>query len=136
MNVTCYKCGQAGHIRTNCPCLTKVRTAAVRADDTEDPETDPQEEDEVLPPDKEGEGDNSEHQEEQLDVHLEPQYQWDTEEEEETDDNIVSYRTNAIRIVLDTEKQVMAKIMALQTNATVLSKTVEPMHSHRSRHRE
>ena len=57
---------------------------------------------------------NSEHQEEQLDVHMEPQYQWDTEEEEETDNNAVSYRTNAIRIALDTEKQVMAKIMAMQ----------------------
>ena len=55
---------------------SKVRTVAVRADGTEDPKMDPQEEDEVLPPDKEGEGDNSEHQEEQLDVHMEPQYQW------------------------------------------------------------
>ena len=73
---------------------------------------DPQEEDEVLPPDKEGEGDSSEHQEEQLDVHMEPQYQWDTEEEEETDNNAGSYRTNAIRIALDTEKPAMAKIMA------------------------
>ena len=136
MNVTCYKCGQVGHIWTNCPHLTKVRTVAVRADGTEDPEMDPQEEDKVLPPNKEGEGDNSEHQEEQLDVHMEPRYQWDTEEEEETDDNAVSYRTNSIRIVLDTEKQVTAKIMAMQTNATVLSKNVEPMHSHRSRHRE
>ena len=43
MNVTCYKCGQVGHIQTNCPHLTKVRTAAVRADGTEDPEMDPQE---------------------------------------------------------------------------------------------
>ena len=99
MNITCYKCGQVGHIGTNCPHLTKVRTVAIRADGTEDPEMDPQ-------------------------------------EEEETDDNAVSYRTNSIRIVLDTEKQVTAKIMAMQTNATVLSKTVEPMHSHRSRHRE
>ena len=97
---------------------------------------DPQEEDEVLFPNEEGEGDNSEYQEEQLDVHIEPQYQWDTEEEEETDDNTVSYRTNVIRIALDTEKQMMAKIMAAQTNAMVLSKTVEPMYSHRSRHRE
>ena len=97
---------------------------------------DPQEEDEILPPNKEGEGDNSEHQEEQLDVHMEPHYQWDTEEEEETDDNTVSYRTNALRIALDTEKQAMAKIMAAQMNATVLSKTIEPMHSHRSRQRE
>ena len=113
----------------------KMRTVAVRADGTEDPEMDPQKEDEELPPDKEGEGENSEHQEEQLDVHTEPQYQWDTEKEE-TDDNTVSYRTNAIRIALDTEKQAMAKIMAAQTNAMVLSKTVEPMHSHRSRHRE
>ena len=112
MNITCYKYGQAGHIRTNCPRLTKVRMVAVRADSTEDPEMDPQEEEEVLPPNKEGEGDNSEHQEEQLDVHMEPQYQWDTEEEEETDDNAVSYRTNAIIIALDTEKQVMAKIIA------------------------
>ena len=72
MDVTCYECGQAGHIQTNCPCLTKVRTAAVWADSTEDPEIDPQEEDKVLPPDKEGEGDNSEHQEEQLEVHMEP----------------------------------------------------------------
>ena len=135
MNITCYKCGQAGHIWTNCPCLTKVRTAAVRADGTEDPEMDPQD-DEALPPDKEGEGDSSEHQEEQLDVHMEPQYQWDAEEEEKTEDNTVSYRTNAIRIALDTEKPVMAKIMAAQMNTTVLNKTVEPMHSHRSRHRE
>ena len=51
MNVTCYKCGQVGHIRTNCPRLMKVRTVAIRADGTEDPEMDPQEEDEVLPPD-------------------------------------------------------------------------------------
>ena len=43
---------------------------------------------------------------------MEPQYQWDIEEEEETDDNTVSYRANAIRIALDTEKQAMAKIMA------------------------
>ena len=97
---------------------------------------DPQEEDEVLPPDKEGEGENSEHQE-QLDVHMEPQYQWDTEEEEETNNNaVVSYRTNAIRIALDTEKQAITKITAVQTNAMVLSKTVEPMYSHRSRHKE
>ena len=135
MNITCYECGQVGHIWTNCPHLTKVRTVAIRADGTEDPEMDPQEDDEVLPPDKEGEGDNSEHQEEQLDVHMEPHYQWDTEEEE-TDDNTVSYRINAIRIALDTEKQATAKIMAMQMNATVLSKTIEPMHSHRSRHRE
>ena len=60
----------------------------------------------------------------------------DTEEEEETDDNAVSYRTNAIRIALDTEKLAMAKIMAAQMNTMVLNKTVEPMHSHRSRHRE
>ena len=45
-------------------------------------------------------------------VHIEPQYQGDTEEEEETDDNAVSYRTNAIRIALDTEKPATAKIMA------------------------
>ena len=112
MNITCYKCGQAGHIWTNCPCLTKVRTVAIRADSIEDPEMDPQEDDEALPPDKEGEGDSSEHQEEQLDVHMEPQYQWDTEKEEETEDNTVSYRTNAIRIALDTEKMATAKIMA------------------------
>ena len=67
---------------------------------------------------------------------MEPQYQWDTEEEEETDNNAVSYRTNAIRIALDTEKLVMAKIMAAQMNTMVLNKTIEPMHSHRSRHRE
>ena len=54
MNITCYECGQAGHIWTNCPYLTKVRTAAVRADSTEDPERDPQEDDEALPPNKEG----------------------------------------------------------------------------------
>ena len=72
----------------------------------------------------------------QLDVHMEPQYQWDTKEEEETDNNAVSYRTNAIRIGLDTEKQAMTKVMAMRTNAMVLSKTIEPMYSHRSRHRE
>ena len=123
-----------GHIWTNCPHLTKMRIVAIRADDTEDPEMDPQEED--LPPDKEGEGENSEHQEEQLDVHMEPHYQWDTEEEEETDNNGVSYRTNAFRIALDTEKQAMTKVMAAWTSAMVLSKTIEPMYSHRSRHRE
>ena len=35
-----------------------------------------------------------------------------------------------------TETQAMTKIMAAQTNAMVLSKTVELMYSHRSRHRE
>ena len=136
MNVTCYKCGQSGHIWTKCPCLkTKVRTVAIRADDTVDPEMDPQDE-EVLPPNKEGEGEISEHQE-QLDEHLEmPQYQWDTEEEEETEDNTVSYRANAIRIALDKEGQAMTKIMAMRAKTTVSSKTIEPMFSHRSRHRE
>ena len=81
---------QATFGRTNCPCLTKVRMVAFRADGTEDSEMDPQEDDEALPPNQEGEGDSSEHQEEQLDVHMEPQYQWDTVEEEETDDNTVS----------------------------------------------
>ena len=41
MNITCYECGQAGHIQTNCPRLTKMRTAAVRAVGAEDPEMDP-----------------------------------------------------------------------------------------------
>ena len=73
---------------------------------------DPQDE-EVLPPNKEGEGEISEHQE-QLDKHMEkPQYQWDTEEEEETEDNTVSYRTNVIRIMLDKEEQTTTKIMAV-----------------------
>ena len=67
---------------------------------------------------------------------MEPQYQWDTEEEEETEDNTVSYRTSAIRIALDTEELATAKIMAVQMNTMVLNKTIEPMHSHRSRHRE
>ena len=134
MNITCYECGQMGHIWTNCPHLTKMRTVAIKADGTEDPEMDPQEE--VLPPNKEGEGEISEHQEEQLDEHMEPHYQWDTEEEEETDDNAVSYRTNAIRIVLDKEEQAMTKVIAVQKKAVVLSKTIEPMYSHRSRHRE
>ena len=58
------------------------------------------------------------------------------EEEEETEENTVSYRTNAIRIALDTEEPVMAKIIAAQMNTPVLNKTVEPMHSHKSRHRE
>ena len=105
--------GQLGHIQTNCPHLTtKVRTAAVRADDTEDPEMDLQDE-EVLPPDKEGEGEISEHQE-QLDEYMEtPQYQFVTKEEEETDNNAVSYRTNVILIALDQEEQAMTKIMAM-----------------------
>ena len=42
-----------------------------------------------------------------------PQYQWDTEEEEETEDNTVSYRTNVIRIMLDKEEQTTTKIMAV-----------------------
>ena len=113
MNITCYRCGQPGHIWTNFPHLTtKVRTAAVRADGTDNPEMDPQEE-EVLPPNKEGKGEINEHQEEQLDVHMEPQYQWDTEEEEETGDNTVPYRTNAMKIALDKEEQAMTKVMAM-----------------------
>ena len=67
---------------------------------------------------------------------MEPQYQWDTEEEEETEDNTGSYRTNAIRIALDIEELATAKIMATWMNTMVLNKTVEPMHSHRLRHRE
>ena len=47
-------------IQTSCPCLiTKVRTAAIRADNTVDPEMNPQDE-VVLPPNKEGEGEISE----------------------------------------------------------------------------
>ena len=61
MNITCYKYGQPGHIWTNCPHLTtKVRTAAIRANDTVYPEMNLQDA-EVLPPNKEGEGENSEH---------------------------------------------------------------------------
>ena len=60
MNITCYECGQVGHIQTNCPRLTKVRMVAIRADGTEDPDMDPQEDDEALPHDKEREGDSSE----------------------------------------------------------------------------
>ena len=56
------------------------------------------------------------------------QYQWDTEEEEETDNNAVSYRTNAMRIVLDKE-QATTKVMAMQIKTMVLSKTVKPMYS-------
>ena len=41
MNLTCYECGQVGHIWTNCPRLMKVRMVAIRADGTEDPEMDP-----------------------------------------------------------------------------------------------
>ena len=41
--------------------------------DSSEHEEDSQEDEEALPPDKEGEGDSSEHQEEQLDVHMEPQ---------------------------------------------------------------
>ena len=52
---------------------------------------------------------------------MEPQYKWDTEEEEETDDNAVSYRTNAIRIVLDKEEQATTKVMAVWAKAMVLS---------------
>ena len=37
---------------------------------------------------------------------------------------------------MDTEELATAKIMAVRTNTIVLNKTVEPMHSHRSRHRE
>ena len=43
MNITCYECGQVGHIQTNCSRLMKVRTVAIRTDGTEDPEMDPQE---------------------------------------------------------------------------------------------
>ena len=67
---------------------------------------------------------------------MEPQYQWDTEEEGETDDNAVSYRTNAIKIVLDKEQQAMTKVMVVRAKTMILSKTIEPMYSHRSRHRK
>ena len=100
---------------------------AIRAEGTVDPSLDPQHE-EVLPPDKVKEGESSEHQE-QLDEHMEmPQYQWDTEEEEETEDNTISYRANAIRITLDEEKQAMTKIMAVQAKTMVSSKIIEPMY--------
>ena len=110
---------------------------AVRTDGTVDPFLDPQDE-EVLPPNKEGEGENSEHQEEEpLDEHMEAsQYSWDTEEEEETEDNVVTYRSNAIQITLDEKGNTMTKVMAVCEKTTVLSKIVEPMYSHRSRHRE
>ena len=113
MGVICYKCGQLGHIQTSCPCLTtKVRTAAIRTDGTVDPFLDPQDE-EVLPPDQEGEGENSEHQE-PIDEHIEtPQYQWDTEEEEETEDNTVTNRANMIRITLYENEHATTKIMAM-----------------------
>ena len=92
--------------------MMKVRIAAVRTDSTVDPFLDPQDE-EVLPPDKEWEGEDSEHQE-QLDEYIEtPQYQWDTEEEEETDDNTVTYRANVIRVTLDEKEHATTKIMAM-----------------------
>ena len=76
--------------------MTKVKIAV-------DPEMDPQDK-EVLPPNEEGEGEVNEH----IEV---LQYLWDTEEEEETEDNTITYRANIIKIALDEEEHVVTKII-------------------------
>jgi len=103
-SAACFECGQIGHLCVSCPCLKQnVRSVAVRADGIGVPETEAPVED-IHSQDEEGEG------REQIgnapketgaeipgEWDLEPsQYGWDEEEEEETDNHTVTYRSNAI----------------------------------------
>jgi Zinc knuckle len=81
-SLACFKCGQTGHIRANCPKLKQgLRKAAARQDDDADPALDPADDPDLL---LEGEGEPQDEgqNEELLADEWEPeeaQYQFDDE---------------------------------------------------------
>jgi Zinc knuckle len=131
----CFKCGEPGHIRANCPKLKQgLRTAAARQDDDADPEIDPEDDPDLL---IEGEGDpqNEDRDNELVADEWEPeeaQYQFD-DEEDVTDDNTVTYRTGAIRVAPD--NVAITKVMAVRSKTAALNSAAESMYHHRSKHR-
>ena len=127
----CFECGQTGHLHASCLHLKQnVRSMAVRADSIGVPEKEPPIED--LHPQDEGGGGWRADMPGEWD--LEPsQYHWDEEEEEETDNHTVTYRSNVIQIASD--EHTATKIMAACTKMTASNKAVEPMYHHRSKYR-
>ena len=102
-STTCFECGQTGHLHASCPHLKhNVRSAATRADDTGASGNEAPEEDLHLQ-DEEVEGrEQTGNAPKEMGAEMpgewgpEPsQYGWD-EEEEETDNHTVTYRSNVI----------------------------------------
>jgi hypothetical protein len=121
-----------------------LRTAAARQDDDEDPEMDPANDPDLLIEGEgdpqnliEGEGDpqNEDQNEELVTDEWEPeeaQYQFD-DEEDVTDDNTITYRTSAIRVVQD--NVAIKKVMAVCSKTAAPNSAAEPMYHHPSKHR-
>jgi Zinc knuckle len=89
----CFKCGQTGHIRANCPKLELgLRTAATRQDDHADQTMDPAEDPDLLI-EGEGEPQDEDQNEELIANEWEPeeaQYQFG-DKEDVMEDNTVTY---------------------------------------------
>jgi hypothetical protein len=62
----------------------------------------------------------------------EAQYQLD-DEEDAMDDNTITYRTSAIRVVPD--NVAITKVMVVRSKTTMPNSAAEPMHHHRRKHR-
>ena len=101
---TCFKCGQTGHLRASCPCLKhNVRSIAIRTNSIGVTEKEPPTED-LHPQDEGGEGEEQpENAPDETGVEVtgewdpeSSQYHWDEEEEEETDNHTITYRSNVM----------------------------------------
>jgi Zinc knuckle len=114
-SLPCFKCGQMGHIRANCPKLKSgLRTAATRQDEYAEPAMDLAE-DPGLGVQKEGEGepqDEGQNKEIVTDEweRGEAQYQFD-DKEDMMEDHTMSYRSSMIRVTLDNDAA--PKVMAV-----------------------
>jgi Zinc knuckle len=126
-STVCFKCGQNGHIRTNCLKLKQgLRTAATRQEDDADPAMDLANDPDFLI-EGEGEPQNEDQDEELLADEWEPeeaQYQFD-DEEDAMDDNTVTYRTSVIRLAPD--DIATTKVMAVCSKPAAPNSTTEPM---------
>ena len=130
-NITCFKCGNPGHRRAECPCLKLgLRTATIRTKDSNEIRLEPT----LQQVNEEGEGEpqNTEAQRptEVLQDDWEPEpsqyYMWDDETAEEQ----TTYRSSTIRIA--PEEDTTMKTMAAQTS-TAPNKAADLMHHHQNK---
>jgi hypothetical protein len=151
-DVKCYECGQAGHIRPNCPRIKdRPRVAAARIEEIESVEkltdlleeeepdcvNDPEERIEEDQPSQENspEGNTGEWEEES------PQYDWDDNEYDKS--HTQSYRANAICVgsmegqceKVTLQEQGDEASPRIRIAAGAINRTIEPVYDHRARHK-
>ena len=140
-NVVCYECGQAGHIKPNCPRLRdRQRVAGARIgeilEDTGEPSPDPpvinddSPQVDTGPPERDGE--------ERVAIadwaSQSSQYHWDDFEDQRSS----IYRSNAVTHVTESYMErrqyyTTAPSIVFHASAGAIDKTVEPLYDHRAR---